>query len=70
MFEIIQCASEMFHDDFLQGYIVHMRGILSIWRLAVVRQALHRGRDGGDGQEAVCANRTGGFLAVAKRGET
>jgi hypothetical protein len=28
-----------------------------------------KGKGGGDRQEAVCVNRTGGFFSVAKRGE-
>ncbi len=57
MFEITQGASEMIHGDCLQGYIVHMRSILSIWRLAALWQALQRDNSGGDKQEVICVNR-------------
>jgi len=56
MFEITQGVSEMLHGDCLQAHIVHMRGILSIWRLA-----LQRGKGGSDKQEATCVTRTGGW---------
>ncbi len=59
MFEIAQCASEILHDDCLWGYIVHMGGILSIWRLA-----LQRGKGGSDKQEATCVNRQVAFLVL------